>query len=212
MNPNPIDPRFSPNTQFYRPDEILNYSFDESSKSISVIQTDMSGSIYIPDVVNTIAYELTRPNDTNNYAAGDVISNSTTTPTLITFTNVSQTNNKGVIITGLRVQTNDIVKFLGKRFRLHLYRETDISPINDNDPFSLLYVNANKIVGYVDFTFPSVVDGGSTDSIAVQIDGVNKTFKLIGNCICAQLQTLDAITLPIANAKILIQLHVIQTN
>ena len=164
------------------------------------------------EAVKTIEYELTRPNDNNDYAAGDVISNSTSNPSLILFQNMAKLTGKGIIITGIRIQTNDKVKFLGKRFKLHLYRDTSIVPIADNAIFELKYENSSKRVSPQFFTFPSVADGGATDSIATPIDGINMPFQLVGLDMAAQLQTLDAITAPVANAKIKIIIHYIQTN
>lgn len=44
MIPNPVDPRFIPNTQFYRPDEILNYVYDEVARALSI---KLSGSLIL---------------------------------------------------------------------------------------------------------------------------------------------------------------------
>ena len=180
-----------------------------SAKQVGSMVAALSSNF---EAIKTIEYELTRPNDNNDYAAGDAVSNSTTTPELIAFRNAAKSSGKGVIITNIRVQTNDKTKFLGKRFRLHLYRESSVTPITDNAVFQMMYINATKRFGYVDFTLPSAADGGITDSIAVQIDGINKAIQLVGISIYAQLQILDAVTAPVSGAKMYFQMHVIQTN
>ena len=163
--------------------------------------------------IKTIEVELTRPADTLDYAAGDCINTATSGSTLLTFANASKATGTGIIIASARFQTNDKTKFLGKRFRLHLYRDnTGVVAINDNVAFEMLYASSSKRFGYIDFTFPSVADGGATDSIAVQIDGINKVVQLVGTSIYAQLQILDAVTAPVSVAKIKMHLHVIQTN
>lgn len=171
-------------------------------------------SLLSNDAVKTLEVELTRPSDTNAYAANDCINTATSGSSLLQFTNAAKATGTGVIIASARFQTNSILSsgFLGKRFRLHLYRDSGVTAINDNAAFEMLYENSTKRIGYIDFTFPSVVDGGATDSIAVQVDGINKIVQLVGTTIYGQLQILDAITAPVSGAKIKIHLHVIQTN
>ena len=161
------------------------------------------------NIVKTIEVELTRPNDTAAYAAGDIISNSTST--LLKLTNCAKVDNAGVILAGLRVQSSDKVNMLGKRLRFHLYRESGVTPIIDNSPFKLMYINAHKRFGYVDVQLQSSVSTDS-DSIAGQVDGINKVVQLVGKDIEFQIEMLDATTASVANSKIWIQAHFIQTN
>lgn len=160
------------------------------------------------DSIRTLGYTLTRSNDTVAYAAGDVINN--TPADAISFQKAADVDNCGVVLLGLRCQINSAnAAYLGRTFRLHLYRDSDVALINDNDPFIMLYNNADKLVGFVDFTMPTVADGAST-TIAVQVDNINKAFQLVGNNIYAKLQTLDAFT-PLAATQFYLQLHVMQT-
>ena len=203
---------------------LTNISNEILSKLSSLIKTksDNSQSLSISlgtekintdsDYIKSLEIELTRPSDTENYAAGDCVNTATSGSAILTFSNAAKSTGAGVIIASARFQTNDKVKFLGKRFRLHLYRDAGVIAINDNVAFEMLYTNSSKRFGYIDFTFPSVADGGATDSIAVQIDGINKVVQLVGTSIYAQLQILDAVTAPISGAKIKMHLHVIQTN
>ena len=206
--------KFGPNNSVKCKTSELYVNGVSSTKTDFETALSNNNIIFGLEVIKTISLELTRPALTDNYAAGDVVSNSTTAPVLLEFANAAKAAGKGCIIVGLRVQHNDITanKFIGKRFRLHLYNDTNVTPIADNAVFQMMYTNATKRVGYVDFTLPSTADGASTDSIAVQIDGINKAVQLVGTSIYAQLQILDAVTAPVSGAKMYFQMHVIQTN
>src|SRR5688572_28049103 len=93
---------------------------------------------------------FTRPADTNAYAASDAVSNSTTAPVALTFTNVARVNAGSGYITTARLLKNGTTT-ANANFRLYLFN-TSPTAINDNAAFTLLWANRATCIGYIDFT------------------------------------------------------------
>jgi hypothetical protein len=154
------------------------------------------------DVVHTKA-SFTRPNDTNAYIALDVVSNSTSAPTVLTFS-VPASTLEGYI-TYAKLETSN--KALVARFRLHLFSDT-VTAINDNSPMLLLYANRDKRIGYIDFPAQFTEDStNSTGSIAIVSDARVTFNNLTGANIYGILETLDAYT-PVAETTYDVQLRI----
>ena len=108
-----------------------------------------------------IGVELTRPADTTAYAVNDAVSNSTSDPTVLTFTNLARANAKSGYIVKARLMTDQ--KTNTAQFRLHLYH-TAPTAINDNSAQALLYANKDKAVGYIDFNAMTTEDATASDA------------------------------------------------
>lgn len=136
-----------------------------------------------------IAATFTRPGDTTAYAAKDVVSNSTSAPTLLSWV-VGRINAGSGYIVKARLMTDLSTDV--KRYRLHLYH-TVPTAINDNAQFTELYANASKRIGYIDFDALATEGTGSTAASAL-----NKDIRLFFKCAAASqklygiLETLDA--------------------
>ena len=100
----------------------------------------------IPDV---FALTITRPANTTPYTAGDVVGD--VSAALDKFVNVAKANGYAVIITNVRIQTND-TGFAGKAMNLNFYNDT-VDPIADNNPFVMADANASKRRGSIQVTF-----------------------------------------------------------
>jgi hypothetical protein len=122
-------------------------------------------------IVAIAAAELTRPSDTNQYTALDAISDSTSAPTLLTFSNVARANGGSGYITLVRMMT-DQSTFTGQ-LRIHFFH-TAPSAINDNAPYTLLYANRANRIGHVDLSVGNTEGTGSTAANARCLsDGTN---------------------------------------
>lgn len=117
---------------------------------------------------------FTRPNDTNAYSIGDVVSDSTSSPTVMTFSAVSQNPNTSVTIVGvsLRIDVSSVPAGMGI-FRLHLYNASPTA-INDNSAFDLIAADRSKYLGFIDISTPE--DFGST--LWAEVDNINFYCKL----------------------------------
>lgn len=130
--------------------------------------TDASGNPYGADNPFTyrnngvvVGVELTRPSDTTAYSAKDVISNSTSAPTVLAFANFARSNQGTGLITRARLMTDK--KDVTASMRLHLFH-TAPAAIADNSPYLMLYANAANRIGMIDF--PALATEDATNSTA----------------------------------------------
>lgn len=118
-----------------------------------------SSSALVAGTVNSGAF--TRPSDTTAYAAKDVVSNSTSSPYVITFAGMGRVNGGSGTIVKARLMTSQ--KTCTAQFRLHLFH-TAPTAINDNSPYLMLYSNAANRIGMIDF--PACATEDTTNSTA----------------------------------------------
>ena len=109
-----------------------------------------------------IVVEFTRPADTTAYTAKDAISNSTSSPSVLTFTGITPDVSQFGYITKVRLMTNNTVwaSTNAAVFKLHLFHEPPTA-INDNAPYTLLYTNRDKRIGTITFSALNTEGSGS---------------------------------------------------
>lgn len=129
------------------------------------IDAEQLHDIYYPAAQPVSSYQvtssvlLTRPADTNAYAIQDAVSNSTTAPTLLQFTDSARENGgSGIIVSARHLKSSTV----SANFRLHLYRNNSATPVNDNAQFALLFANRANRIGFIDFNH--VTGGTGSDS------------------------------------------------
>lgn len=126
-----------------------------------------------------VSATFTRPADTTQYAANDVVCNSTSAPAVLTFAGMARGNGMGGrILTARHIKNNTTTT--SATFRLWLYR-TAPTPINDNAQFPLLWANRANRLGFVDFSHSTAGSGSDSSSSQVTFAGVDY--------ICAQADT-----------------------
>lgn len=147
------------------------------------------------DLLTSVA-TVTRPADTNAYAANDAVSDSTSAPTKITFSGVAQSPGGWGYIVGAKLETNQSTNTA--RFRLHLFH-TSISAINDNAAYTMLDANKAARIGYIDFPAAGT-EGSGSDSAVAQAVGASSYLPRGFKCdtglqaIYGLLETKDAFT------------------
>ena len=99
----------------------------------------------------TTAVGFTRPADTTAYAAQDVVSNSTSAPALLVFSNAARALGGSGLILSARHMKNSTTT-AGASYRLMLYSHNIVTPINDNAQFTMLFANRATRIGFIDFT------------------------------------------------------------
>lgn len=107
-----------------------------------------------------IRANFTRPADTTAYAAGDAITNSTSAPTVITFSGMAARNGgSGLIVAaGLVSSVNaatDLVADL-------VICDTTFTAVNDNAAFVLSDTEARTVLGVVQFATPVDIGANNT--------------------------------------------------
>lgn len=118
-----------------------------------------------------VSATFTRPSDTTQYAASDVVSNSTSAPAVLTFSGMARGNGGGGrILTARHIKNNTATT--SASFRLWLYR-TAPTPINDNAQFPLLWANRANRLGFVDFTHTTAGSGSDSSSSMVLFTGLD---------------------------------------
>ena len=144
----------------------------------------VSGSVSVSNFPSTqvvlgslavVTAEFTRPANTTQYAANDVVGPHTTAA-VMTFTNIALASNGNGYITNARLmksQTNTTDAL----FRLWLFN-TSVTPISDNSPFTLLFTNRTNCLGYIDFV--CITEGSGSDSASAIVDNINLKFACTG--------------------------------
>ena len=132
----------------------------------------VSGTLSAGGLQFVPAASFTRPADTTAYAAQDVVSNSTSTPTILSFPGAARANGGSGLILSARHLKNSTTTS-GASYRLHLYSAAPTA-INDNAQFALLYANRASRVGFIDFSHAA--GGTGSDSTNALSTFVNLPF------------------------------------
>lgn len=88
--------------------------------------------------------EFTRPADTTAYAAGDVVSNSTSAGAALNFSDIVRDNEQGIVLRVCAIKSGTGVS--NSSLRLHLFK-SDPGTVNDNAAFSLAYADRATYIG-----------------------------------------------------------------
>ncbi len=141
----------------------------------------------------TSTYAFTRPADTTAYSINDVIADSTSAPTIMSFTNIARAVGGQSYIVKARVLTDQ--KTCTARMRLALF-QTAPTPINDNAPKTRLWANRIISLGSIDFDPMTTEDAtNSTAASAMWTSApINIVCDAASTTIYGILSTLDAFT------------------
>lgn len=162
------------------------------------LTVDANSTLTLVGTGTAVSASFTRPNDTTAYAVGDVVANSTTTPGLIEFANLTRVNGGTAYITRARIATDQ--KSNPSAYRIHLYNDNAITLTGDNGPRVELYADeSKKITSFV--LGPLTTPANTTNStISAADDNSLRIFVRSGastRSIWAQIETLTANT-PVA--------------
>lgn len=149
---------------------------------------------------------FTRPSNASGYTAQDVVS--TQAGSLITLAPITDgddtTTGQSFIIKTARLETNNATVTNGT-FRLYIYRSnTDVTPIADNSPYTLLTADKAKRVGYIDFTLATA--GSGSDSAEAFVADANIAVRATSGDIYGVLVATGAYT-PSSAQVFYIELH-----
>ena len=136
---------------------------------------------------------FTRPADATAYAANDVIADSTTAPTILSFANIARSVGGQSYIVKARILTDQ--KTCTARMRLSLF-QTAPTAINDNSPKLRLWTSRVISLGAIDFDPVTTEDAtNSTAASAMWTSApINVVCDAASTTIYAILSTLDAFT------------------
>lgn len=132
-----------------------------------------------------VAVSLTRTNDTNIYATGDVLGAATGSTAALQFASMGASA-ASILITSAELEIDAAAVISGETsYRLYLYNVTPPSALGDNTAWDLPSGDRASFLGYVDLGSP--VDLGAT--LYVRTDGINAQFKLAGTDLFGYLVT-----------------------
>lgn len=123
-----------------------------------------NGTEWTPDTgevsgrIRRASAEFTRPGDTTQYTARDVVCNSVGAPVLMAF----DLGRPSGFLTKIRLVTNN--KTTTARFRMWFYSIPNPAVAGDNSPMTLLWANRSNRLGYVDLPPMGTEDAAGSDS------------------------------------------------
>lgn len=165
------------------------------------------GAVAAAGFQDVITASFTRPADTTAYAAQDVVCNSTSSPTVLTFASAGRyPGSSGLILSARHMKSNTTTS--GASYRLHLYRVAPTA-LADNAQFTMLYANRANRIGFIDFTHG--VGGTGSDCTNALSTFVNLPFL----CDAAAVNLFGVLTVtsaytPASAEQHFIELHVVQ--
>jgi hypothetical protein len=108
----------------------------------------------------TISGSVTRPSDTNAYASGDAVTDSTSAPSVLTFSNAARVATGSGLIVGAELvdSANQVTK---GDFDLFLF-DTTYTPDNDNSAFTPTDTELETCIGVISFTGTNAKVGDAT--------------------------------------------------
>jgi hypothetical protein len=124
----------------------------------AAILTRLNSPIPVSGSLIEVAASFTRPANTTAYTTRKAVSNSTTSPTVLTFANAARANGGSGYISAAFVQTSQTT--MTGQLRLHLFKVAPTA-INDGSAYTLLNTNNANRIGYIDFTSFVSGDTGS---------------------------------------------------
>lgn len=179
--------------------EILNAAFDAPTQALRMTGgvsggVEGGGTSTAPFIatglLKTATATITRPADTNAYAALDAVSNSTSAPVPATFANLIRVASYDGYITKARLVSS--VSTQVQRMRLHLFRST-VTAYNDNAAHTVLYANNTARIGVIDF--PALkTEGTGSDCAYAYVQDLRVAVSSATTDVFGLLETLDAFT------------------
>lgn len=124
------------------------------------IASDQS-AVAVKTSLETISAEFTRPSDATAYAVSDVVGYTGSADTTLLAAIFRENGGTGYIVRA-ELWTDQAANV--SPFRLYLFN-VEPTPIADNSPFTLLYADISKAIGYIDFS--SVAQEGASSTAAM---------------------------------------------
>ncbi len=129
---------------------------------------DSTGATIVVGAMGPGSASFTRPNDTTAYAIGDVVSNSTSSTTLMTFSGAGRLNAGSGYITKAKLVTSQAANVAS--FRLWLWNANNPTVAADNAAYAFTYADNSKWIGYLDFPGMATSVGSGTGAFTQMID------------------------------------------
>jgi len=174
------------------------YIPDMNIVSGAVTSTPAASELHLGEVSGNMAIitaEQIRVSDTNAYIAGDVVSNSTATSTMLTFTNAARVNGGSGYIVLARAVTDK--KSITPRLDLQVYNDNTATIVGDNVLHAELYADIGKRIGNIVLPAMSTPLGTTASDLSRAMDAtIRVPYKAASGTrnVYVLITTLDAFT------------------
>jgi hypothetical protein len=159
----------------------------------------------------TVTTTVTRPADTNAYAANDAWADSTSAPVSGGFTLAAAAraaSGSGIITDLVVVSSNDPATPLQGEVWVF---DGAVTAVNDNAAFSLSDADAVKLVGVIPFTLVTTTGGGGTNSYA-EVQNLSLGFTAVGSANLRFLMKVKNAYVPVSAEALTIRVKIVQAN
>lgn len=177
----------------------VNGRLQRISQNLTTLLTGIilaAGNNHIGEVAgNLIAISgvFVRPSDTNAYAVNDVVSDNTTTTTMVVLANAARVSGGSGYIVGLRIATNK--KSITPRLRIHFFGNNGATIAGDNVNYKEVYADASKRIGYWDLPALTTAADTTNSDMSRSLDmTVRIPFTCTATSLYYVIETLDAFT------------------
>jgi hypothetical protein len=125
------------------------------------------------DSGSTVSF--TRPANTTQYAIGDAVSDSTSSPTVLEFANIATNVTKTIIIQEVMI-TSSAAQATLPQFKLWLFNASPTA-INDNSAFTLTDAENNTCQATIELTSPNVISSKATNNSRLEITNLQRIIR-----------------------------------
>lgn len=144
-------------------------------------------------LTKSIRTSVTRPADTDLYAAGDAIADKTAAATIITFAQAARIDGGSGYITGLKFGTDQAANV--SEYNLHVFNSAPVVIIVDNDNYDEKKIDIANKVGSINI--PAVAKVGTAGDVAIsEVTGLKVPYEAVAGSrdVVAQLETVTGFT------------------
>jgi hypothetical protein len=185
---------------------LLLHVFNTATNAWEPATNDLINSVKAVGYQVGRSASFTRPADTTAYAAQDVVSNSTSSPVVLTFADCGRVNGgSGVILSARHMKQGATAT---PNYRLHLYRVAPTA-INDNAQFGLLFANQDRRIGFIDFVHQTGGTGSDCSSALTPFVNLPFVCDAASDSLFGILTTTSGYT-PVSAEQHFIELSVVQ--
>lgn len=158
----------------------------------------------------TIQASFTRPNDTTTYGGGDVVSNSTSAPAVITFSGAARASGGSGVLLGASV-VDSANQTLAGVFELWVFH-TAPTPTNDNAAITFTDAELLNLVAIVPINtnYVGLATAGAGGNRVYDSDRVDKSFVCVGSANLFGVLVVRNAYVPVAQEIFSINLYVLQ--
>lgn len=162
----------------------------------------------------TVTTSATRPSDTTAYATGDAWSNSTSAPSVLTFSNVLRVSGGSSLLTSMVIITsaNQIATAM-LQGELWLF-DTTVTAQNDNAAMSLTDAELETLVAKLPFIVDSAASSstGASGSACTTVTGINVLVSGVSSANLFGVVRMTAAYTPVSAEKLTFRLQFMQVN